>query len=419
MARSNWVIFHCNLKRTRKLNCFIGCRPLQADPTLNGPDLKAQREWEPGPTQPVTTGDERAGGVGCGLGGVGDDFKSFPVNSPGRASSGAGVLVFPVGSGSNPALLDHDPGVLVRVGSPLGRDHILLLRAGAPRVDVTVLENRRGVAENEVDRAGHVALDEELTVGVNVEGVLKVISLPTVAELKVVLPSTTFRFAVMMVFILPSPMNIKFVFLLGTSTFSLYTPALILITYLLLLLSGAFATASDTVLKFPLPSAATTTSGFTFDDCSSFLSPADNHSGQSTPSLLSFSFSFLLLLVPESLFFWFSMSVSVMFVIIARALLQIFSTCSWPATRASLTSSTAAWSSSRVSSTISTQSCSAVFSRLVRFFPALISFFMAAEFFSTAAIVMFRDSSMTSFWLDSFLPAPAPPLAMAEKHSSG
>lgn len=67
------------------------------------------------------------------------------------------------------------------------------------------------------------------------------------AESKVVLPSTTFLLAVMMVVILPSPTNMRLVFLDETSTFSLYTPALILIMNLVVLLSGAAATAADTV----------------------------------------------------------------------------------------------------------------------------------------------------------------------------
>ncbi|KAJ0891021.1 hypothetical protein HanRHA438_Chr09g0430191 [Helianthus annuus] len=73
-------------------------------------------------------------------------------------------------------------------------------------------------------------------------------SLPTVAESKVVLPPLTLRLPVMIVFLLPSPINIKFVLALGTTTFSRYTPALILITYLELLFDGAAATAAATVL---------------------------------------------------------------------------------------------------------------------------------------------------------------------------
>lgn len=68
--------------------------------------------------------------------------------------------------------MDHYARVLVRVNPTLCRDHVLLTRIGAPRVDVTVLEHRRGVAEDEVNGAGDQAVDVELAVGVDVEGVL-------------------------------------------------------------------------------------------------------------------------------------------------------------------------------------------------------------------------------------------------------
>ncbi|KAJ7002455.1 hypothetical protein NC653_007816 [Populus alba x Populus x berolinensis] len=58
---------------------------------------------------------------------------------------------------------------------------------------------------------------------------------------------------------------------------------------------GASATAADTVLYFPLPSAATTTSGVSNDDWNSRLSVTDNHSGH--PSSLSSSSLSLLLVV--------------------------------------------------------------------------------------------------------------------------
>lgn len=157
--------------------------------------------------------------------------------------------------------------------------------------------------------------------------------LPTVAELKVVLPSTTFLFPVIMVVVLPSPQNIIFLLLLGTFTFSLYTPALILIIYLRLLLAGAAATAADTVRKSPLPSAATTASGVADDEaCKSLLSAADIQSGQliASPSTLSSMSCFLLML-------WFAMSVSVRFLISANAMLHNFSTWTCPASNDFLT----------------------------------------------------------------------------------
>lgn len=68
--------------------------------------------------------------------------------------------------------MDRDAGVLVRVGPALGRDGVLLARAGPPGPDLAALDDRRGVAEDEVHRAGDVVGGVELPVGVHVERVL-------------------------------------------------------------------------------------------------------------------------------------------------------------------------------------------------------------------------------------------------------
>lgn len=57
-------------------------------------------------------------------------------------------------------------------------------------------------------------------------------NIPTVADRNVVHPSTTLLFAFTTVFPIPSPMNIKLVFFLSTSTFSKYAPAFMYITNL-------------------------------------------------------------------------------------------------------------------------------------------------------------------------------------------
>lgn len=66
----------------------------------------------------------------------------------------------------------NNTGVLVSVGAALGCDHVFLAGVGAAGVDVAVLEDSGGVAKDEVDGAGDVAVDVELAVGVDVEGVL-------------------------------------------------------------------------------------------------------------------------------------------------------------------------------------------------------------------------------------------------------
>ena len=77
-----------------------------------------------------------------------------------------------IAAGTDPTLLDHYAGVLVRVEPALSRDRVLLARVGTPGLDGAVLEDDGGVAEDEVDGAGDEAVCEELAVVVDVEGVL-------------------------------------------------------------------------------------------------------------------------------------------------------------------------------------------------------------------------------------------------------
>lgn len=65
----------------------------------------------------------------------------------------------------------RNPGILVRVGSSLGRDVVLIRGAFSGR-DVAALENDGGVSEDEVDGAGYVGLTVELAFGESVECVL-------------------------------------------------------------------------------------------------------------------------------------------------------------------------------------------------------------------------------------------------------
>lgn len=53
--------------------------------------------------------------------------------------------------------MDRNPGVLVRVGSALGRDGVELVGHGEAGVYVAVLEHDGGVAEDEVNCAVYVA----------------------------------------------------------------------------------------------------------------------------------------------------------------------------------------------------------------------------------------------------------------------
>ncbi|EYU24969.1 hypothetical protein MIMGU_mgv1a022106mg, partial [Erythranthe guttata] len=72
----------------------------------------------------------------------------------------------------DPGIVDRYPGVLVRVGSSLGGDDVLLLVHWAACVDHAVLQNGGGVAKDEVDGAVDVAFFVELALRVDVECVL-------------------------------------------------------------------------------------------------------------------------------------------------------------------------------------------------------------------------------------------------------
>lgn len=77
-----------------------------------------------------------------------------------------------IGGGGDFAVEDGDAGVLVRVLSALGGEDVLLVVVGFPRVEVAVLEDDGGVAEDEIDGAVDVALAVELAERVDVESVL-------------------------------------------------------------------------------------------------------------------------------------------------------------------------------------------------------------------------------------------------------
>lgn len=77
-----------------------------------------------------------------------------------------------IGGGSDSAFLNDNPSVLIWVCSSLCSDHVPLAGIGAAGVDVAVLDDGSGIAEDEVDGADDDALDVELAVGVDVECVL-------------------------------------------------------------------------------------------------------------------------------------------------------------------------------------------------------------------------------------------------------
>lgn len=68
--------------------------------------------------------------------------------------------------------MNDDAGVLVWVGSTLSGDHVLLFGIGAAGLDVTVLEDDGGVAKDEINGADDHAVNEKLTIGVDVKSIL-------------------------------------------------------------------------------------------------------------------------------------------------------------------------------------------------------------------------------------------------------
>lgn len=68
--------------------------------------------------------------------------------------------------------MDHDSRVLIRVGSSLGCDGVLLVGHGSPCIYIAVLNNSSGVTKDEIYGTINVAFFVELTLGVDVEGVL-------------------------------------------------------------------------------------------------------------------------------------------------------------------------------------------------------------------------------------------------------
>lgn len=88
-----------------------------------------------------------------------------------------------VGGGGDLTIVDGGTGVLVRVSPALRRDGVLVAPvAGLPRVDVAVLEDGSGVAEDKVDGAVDVGVPVELAVGMGVEGVLVALDGATVDD---------------------------------------------------------------------------------------------------------------------------------------------------------------------------------------------------------------------------------------------
>lgn len=154
---------------------------------VRGPS-EAAFKGEAGGAEPAGAADEVADGVLLGLAGGGDHLVALPVDPPGGAGAGAGILVLAVcqrvqregaapleparrvddvgdgrlhhhrprvllpgppeegagggrevGGALDGAALDGDARVLVRVLPPLRRHHVLLPRVGLPGHEVAVL----------------------------------------------------------------------------------------------------------------------------------------------------------------------------------------------------------------------------------------------------------------------------------------
>lgn len=84
-----------------------------------------------------------------------------------------GALFGPqVRGGRDTRVLDNNTRVLIRVGSALSGDGVFLSTTRFSDVDVGVLDDGDGVAEDEVDGAVNVAVAVELALRVDVQGVL-------------------------------------------------------------------------------------------------------------------------------------------------------------------------------------------------------------------------------------------------------
>ncbi|KAH0467288.1 hypothetical protein IEQ34_004526 [Dendrobium chrysotoxum] len=134
-----------------------------------------------GGRNPGTAGDKAADAELPGLGSTGDDVVSGPVDPARRAGSGAGATEVTldgaldggeVRGGCDDGVVDGDSGILVGISSSLSGDRVLLAAKGLAGVDIAVLEDDGGVAEDEVDGAVDVAVAVELALAVDVDGVL-------------------------------------------------------------------------------------------------------------------------------------------------------------------------------------------------------------------------------------------------------
>lgn len=78
--------------------------------------------------------------------------------------------------------MDRNACVLVRVGTALGSDCVLLTTHGFSCVDHAILEDHRSVTKDEVYGAVYVAFFVELTLRMGVEGVLVAFEATTVED---------------------------------------------------------------------------------------------------------------------------------------------------------------------------------------------------------------------------------------------